>query len=169
MARLALYLRRSDLGEENKNYSIEDQRVYLTQEWQEFHHHKLVAEYCDPGGKSYTLSRPAFNRMMEDARARKFDLVAVWMYDRFSRMQDQQSVAIYQLRQYGVEVVSATQPIPDGPVGTLIRNSYAFGCIRRGTHALPHPRRDISWQEAPCQGQQAPERRSANINAALPT
>ncbi len=32
MARLALYLRRSDPGEENKNYSIEDQRLYLTQE-----------------------------------------------------------------------------------------------------------------------------------------
>ncbi|MBF6590026.1 MAG: recombinase family protein [Ktedonobacterales bacterium] len=96
--------------------------------------------YCDPGGKSYTLSRPVFNHMMEDARARKFDLVTVWMYDRFSRMQDQQSVAIYQLKKYGVEVVSATQPIPDGPVGTLIRNSYAFGAelmlyrIREGTY-----------------------------------
>ena len=140
MARLALYLRRSDPGEENKNYSIEDQRAYLTQEWPEFEQHTLVAEYSDPGGKSYTLSRPVFNRMMEDARARKFDLVAVWKYDRFSRMQDQQSVAIYQLKQYGVEVVSATQPIPDGPVGTLIRNSYAFGAelmlyrIREGTY-----------------------------------
>jgi site-specific DNA recombinase len=140
MARLALYLRRSDPGEDNKNYSIEDQRIYLTQEWPEFQNHELLAEYCDPGGKSYTLSRPAFNRMMEDARARKFDLVAVWMYDRFSRMQDQQSVAIYQLKQYGVEVVSATQPIPEGPVGTLIRNSYAFGAelmlyrIREGTY-----------------------------------
>jgi DNA invertase Pin-like site-specific DNA recombinase len=97
MARLALYLRRGDPGEENKNHSIVDQRIYLTQEWPDFPKHELVAEYCAPGGKSYTLSRPVFNRMMEEARAHKFDLVAIWMYDRFSRMQNQQSVAIYQL------------------------------------------------------------------------
>lgn len=36
MASLAIYLRRSDPGEENKNYSIEDQRAYLTKEWPEY-------------------------------------------------------------------------------------------------------------------------------------
>ena len=140
MARLALYLRRSDPGEENKNYSIEDQRNYLTQEWPEFAQHELVAEYSDPGGKSYTLNRPVLMRLMEAARAREFDLLAVWKYDRLSRVQDQQAVTCYQLDQYGVKVVSATEPIADGATGTLMRNLYAFGAeqmlyrIREGTY-----------------------------------
>jgi len=41
-------------------------------------------------------------------------------------MQDQQAVAIYQLQQYGVKVVSVTEPVPDGPMGTLVRGNYAF-------------------------------------------
>jgi DNA invertase Pin-like site-specific DNA recombinase len=44
----------------------------------------------------------------------------------FPRNQDQQAVAVYQLQRYGVKVISVTQPTPDGPIGTLIRNNYAF-------------------------------------------
>ena len=53
-------------------------------------------------------------------------MVVVWKYDRFSRMQEQQPVAIYQLKQYGVEVVSATEPLGTGPEAVLMRSLYAF-------------------------------------------
>jgi DNA invertase Pin-like site-specific DNA recombinase len=125
MARLAVYLRRSSPGEENKNYSISNQQDDI-EKWPEYHHHTLVQTYSDPGGKSYTLNRPVFQRLMTDAKAGLFDLVVVGKWDRFSRMQDQQAVAIYQLQQYRVKVVSATEPIPDGPMGTRVRGNFAF-------------------------------------------
>lgn len=126
MARFVLYLRRSSPGEEKKNYSIQDQERDIRERWADYHQHTLVKQYSDPGGKSYTLARPVLSSLMRDARDKLFDIVVVGRFDRFSRVQDQQSVAVYQLEQYGVKVVSATQPIPDGPIGTLIRNNYGF-------------------------------------------
>ncbi len=126
MARMVEYLRRSSMGEEDKNYSIADQQRDIELKWSEYNQHTLVKRYSDPGGKSYTLSRPVFQSMMRDAKEKRFDIVVVGRWDRFSRNQDQQAVAIYQLQRYGVQVVSATQPVPDGPIGTLMRNNYAF-------------------------------------------
>jgi site-specific DNA recombinase len=125
MARVAEYLRRSSLGEEDKNYSIENQHDDVVR-WIQSLGHTIAKTYSDPGGKSYTLNRPVFQRMMADARNRHFDIVVVGRWDRFSRNQDQQAVAVYQLLQYGVKVISATQPTPDGPIGTLVRNNFAF-------------------------------------------
>lgn len=125
MARLAEYLRRSSLGEEDKNYSIENQHDDVVR-WIAKQGHTIVKTYSDPGGKSYTLNRPVFQQMMAEAKAGLFDVVVVGRWDRFSRIQDQQAVAIYQLGRYGVNVVSATQAVPDGPMGTLVRNNYAF-------------------------------------------
>jgi len=42
-------------------------------------------EYVDHGVSGSKDSRPALNRLMEDAKARKFDAVACWKLDRFSR------------------------------------------------------------------------------------
>lgn len=126
MARFAEYLRRSSPGEEDKNYSIGDQERDIAERWPDYAKHELVLRYSDPGGRSYTLNRPVFQQMMRDAKDKKFDLLLVGRFDRFSRIQGQQAVAIYQLEKYGVKVISATQPVPDGPIGTLIRNNYAF-------------------------------------------
>lgn len=126
MARVAAYLRRSSPGEEAKNYSIESQLEDITA-WAEKDGHSLVAKYSDPGGKSYTLNRPVLNQMMDDARQEKFDILAVWRFDRLSRIQEQSVVAIYLLKQYDVKVVSVTQPLPDGPMGTMMLNSYQLG------------------------------------------
>ena len=125
MARLAIYLRRSSPGEESKNYSLSNQQDDI-EKWPEYPQHTLFKTYSDPGGKSYTLNRPVFLRLLADAKAGRFDLVVVGKWDRLSRMQDQQAVAIFQLQQYGVKVVATTEPIPDGPMGTLIRNNYAY-------------------------------------------
>jgi site-specific DNA recombinase len=127
MARSAFYLRRSSPGEEDKNYSLEEQQRDC-QRWNDAEQHELIKQclYSDPGGKSYTLNRPVFQHMLADAKAGFFDILVVGRYDRFSRNQDQQAVAIYQLEQYGVKVVSATEPVPDGVIGTFMRNTYAF-------------------------------------------
>jgi site-specific DNA recombinase len=140
MARVAAYLRRSSPGEEDANYSIQNQSDDV-HAWAEKNGHTVTDTYSDPGGKSYTLQRPIFQQMLADARQGKFDIVCVGRYDRFSRIQIQQSVAIYQFDECGVTVVSATQPVPDGAIGQMLRGGYAFAAemelenIRARTYA----------------------------------
>jgi DNA invertase Pin-like site-specific DNA recombinase len=45
----------------------------------------VFAEYLDHGVSGAKTSRPQLDRMMEDARLKKFDGVMVWKLDRFSR------------------------------------------------------------------------------------
>jgi site-specific DNA recombinase len=83
-------------------------------------------EYNDPGGKSYKLNRPVFQQMLRDAKAGLFDVLVVARWDRFSRLMDQQGVAVYQLKGYGVQAVSATEQTGEGPMGALLRTVYGF-------------------------------------------
>jgi Resolvase, N terminal domain len=45
----------------------------------------VVEEYRDEGINGAKDSRPALDRLMKDARARKFDVVIVARFDRFAR------------------------------------------------------------------------------------
>lgn len=44
-----------------------------------------VAEYVDVGISGTKENRPELDRLMADAHRRKFDVVAVWKFDRFAR------------------------------------------------------------------------------------
>jgi len=46
---------------------------------------KLADEYVDSGVSGSKDSRPELNRLMADAKRRKFDVVLVWKLDRFGR------------------------------------------------------------------------------------
>jgi DNA invertase Pin-like site-specific DNA recombinase len=46
---------------------------------------KLADEYVDNGVSGSTDSRPELNRLMADAKRRRFDVVLVWKLDRFGR------------------------------------------------------------------------------------
>ena len=46
---------------------------------------QIVGEYRDEGISGSKDSRPALDRLMKDARARKFDVVIVARFDRFAR------------------------------------------------------------------------------------
>ena len=138
--RVAEYLRRSSPGEEDANYSLDNQHDDIAA-WAAREGHEIVLTYSDPGGKSFTLNRPVFQRMLAGAREGLFDIVAVGRYDRFSRSQVQATVGTWQLKEHGVQVVSATQPVPDGAVGDFMKGSYTFAAelelenIRARTYA----------------------------------
>src|SRR5262249_53276067 len=121
----ALYLRRSEKGEEDKNSSIETQRKE-TIELALQNGHTVVEEYSDPRGRSMTLNRPILNRLVLDAKLGKFKVVYVWKWDRFSRELDQATVAIAQLKSYGVDVKTVHERVNDNAVGTLMRQVYLF-------------------------------------------
>jgi putative DNA-invertase from lambdoid prophage Rac len=55
--------------------------------------------------------RPELNRMMADARLRKFDIVVVWKLDRFARSLRQLIDNIQLLDSYGIRFIAQTQGI----------------------------------------------------------
>lgn len=84
--RVALYLRVSTKGAKNgREQSTENQRRKL-HEIASAHDWQIVAEYEDrESGTKDEAKRPQFRAMMEAAKNREFDAVAVWALDRFSR------------------------------------------------------------------------------------
>ena len=72
-------------------------------------------------GKS-AKKRDDFNRMIAIAKDKNhpFDLIYVWKFSRFARNQEESMVYKNLLLKKGVSVVSVSEPIPEGPFGTLI-------------------------------------------------
>jgi DNA invertase Pin-like site-specific DNA recombinase len=66
---------------------------------------QIVEEYIDrmTGSKD---SRPALNRLMADARRRRFDAVLVWKLDRYGRSLRHLVNALAELEALGVALVS---------------------------------------------------------------
>ena len=67
--------------------------------------------------------RPEFQRMIGTAKnpERPFDIILVWKYSRFARNQEESIVYKSMLhRECGVNVVSISEPLIDGPFGGLI-------------------------------------------------
>jgi len=48
----------------------------------------VVAEFVDIGISGAKDRRPELDKLMADARRRKFDVIAVWRFDRFARASD---------------------------------------------------------------------------------
>lgn len=67
--------------------------------------------------------RPEFQKMISLAKTkpRPFDTILVWKYSRFARNQEESIVYKSLLRkQCGIDVISVSEPIIDGPFGSLI-------------------------------------------------
>lgn len=66
--------------------------------------------------------RPEFIRMIGLAKSkdRPFDIIFVWKFSRFARNQEESIVYKSLLKRNNVDVVSISEPMIDGPFGTLI-------------------------------------------------
>lgn len=116
------YIRVSD--ERQDEYSPDSQlkkiREYAAKEG-----YTIPDEYVfyDDGisGKS-VKKRDDFNRMIALAKEKThpFDVIYVWKFSRFARNQEQAILFKNFLRKNGVSVVSVSEPIPEGPFGSLI-------------------------------------------------
>jgi len=66
-------------------------------------------------------SRPELDRMMKDARRRKFDVVLVWKFDRFARSVAHLLRALEEFKSLGIEFVSLTEGIDTStPMGKMV-------------------------------------------------
>lgn len=72
--------------------------------------------------RSAAKKRPVFDRMLDDARAGRFDVLLVWAIDRFGRSMLGNVRDVLELDRVGVELVSAREPWLDnrGPVRSLL-------------------------------------------------
>ena len=66
--------------------------------------------------------RPKFQKMigMAKSKDRPFDIILVWKYSRFARNQEESIVYKSLLKRNNIDVVSISEPIIDGPFGSLI-------------------------------------------------
>ena len=82
----------------------------------------LVHEYADHARSGFkrTSARTAFQSMMSAAESGSFDTVISWKVDRFGRNREESALFKGRLRRYGVKVLYAMEPIPEGSAGVLL-------------------------------------------------
>jgi len=71
----------------------------------------LVREYVDVGQSGAKDSRPALNKLMDDARKRQFDAVVCWRFDRFARSTKHLLSALEEFRSLGIQFISYQENI----------------------------------------------------------
>jgi DNA invertase Pin-like site-specific DNA recombinase len=78
--RVALYGRVSTANGQDPQMQLRELCEYAERRgWQ------IASEYVDRGVSGAKDFRPELNRLMTDAHRRRFEIVAVWKFDRFAR------------------------------------------------------------------------------------
>jgi DNA invertase Pin-like site-specific DNA recombinase len=82
---------------------------------------ELAGEYVDVGISGSKERRPELDRLMQDAHRRRFDVVAVWKFDRFARSVSHLLRALETFRALGIEFVSLSEQIDTStPMGKMV-------------------------------------------------
>lgn len=70
----------------------------------------------------YANKRPEFQKMIGMAKSKEhpFDVILVWKFSRFARNQEESIVYKSLLKKANVDVISVSEPLVDGPFGSLI-------------------------------------------------
>ncbi|MER6485762.1 recombinase family protein [Streptomyces virginiae] len=125
MVRAVTYERQSHKSETDSQASPQMQRdksvAFITSQDNWTH---IETDYSDVGLSGYdpNVFRPGFERLMEDARAGKFDVVVIYMLSRLTRQGAAEALKIQQeLAKCGVAIVSTQEPFintsDDNPFG----------------------------------------------------
>ena len=112
--RVAIYSRVSGSGQ-NAEMQIRELHAYCRNRgW------NIAGEYSDRTSGALD-SRPELNRLMADANHRRFDVVAVWKFDRFARSVSHLLRALETFRALGIEFLSLKENIATGtPTGKMV-------------------------------------------------
>ena len=102
-----------------------DSQIKVVREYGKNHGFLIPQEYIfrDDGiSGRHADKRPAFNEMIATAKQKPspFSAVLLWKFSRFARNQEESIFYKSMLRKNGVEVISISEPMLDGPFGTLI-------------------------------------------------
>jgi len=115
--RAALYMR---VSTKNHGQTTETQALAL-RDYAAHRGFNIVEEYRDEGISGSKDSRPALDRLMKDARGRKFDLVIVARFDRFARSVSHLLRALEEFSHLGIDFVSLSESVDTStPMGKMI-------------------------------------------------
>ena len=82
---------------------------------------ELAGEYVDRGVSGSKDRRPELDRLMKDARRRRFDAVWCWKFDRFARSLRHLVTALDEFRALGVDFLSHQEAVDTStPVGRML-------------------------------------------------
>jgi len=113
------YARYSSAGQ--RDVSIEQQLADI----RAFAHREgytIVHEYADHARSGFkdVTARTAFQSMISSAADGSYDTIIAWKVDRFGRNREDSAIYKGKLRRYGVRVLYAMEPIPEGSAGVLL-------------------------------------------------
>lgn len=113
------YARYSSAGQ--RDVSIEQQladiRAFAQREG-----YTIVHEYADHARSGFkdVSARTAFQSMISAAADGSYDTIIAWKVDRFGRNREDSAIYKGKLRRFGVRVLYAMEPIPEGSAGVLL-------------------------------------------------
>ena len=115
MKRAALYCRVSTVDQHPETQLL-DLRQFAAQRGLQ-----IVETYTDHGVSGTKARRPALDKMMEDARRHRFDVVMVWSCDRLARSTKHLLQVLDELNGFGIQFLSQREAIDtDGALGRAI-------------------------------------------------
>ncbi|MGN0275736.1 MAG: recombinase family protein [Hominisplanchenecus sp.] len=110
--------------------------------------------------------RPEFQRMIGMAKSEEhpFSVILVWKFSRFARNQEESIVYKSMLKkQCGVDVISVTEPLIDGPFGSLIERIiewmdeyYSINLSGEVMRGMTEKAMRGGYQSTPCLGYRSP-------------
>jgi site-specific DNA recombinase len=115
----ALYLRVSTESQAEDGFSIAAQ-LRLLQDYCQRNNIEIYKVYSDEGISGQKENRPQFQAMLRDAEKKLFNIILVHKFDRFARKVEISQKIKNQLRKTNINVISATEPIEDSPMGFFV-------------------------------------------------
>lgn len=142
--RSAIYARVSTFDQEPENQLAELRRYAEARCW-------TSEEYVDRGVSGAKDRRPALDRLLTDARRRRFDVLVVWRLDRLGRNLRHLIVLLEELQALGIAFVSLNEGIDaTTPAGKL--QMHILGAIAEFERARIAERVRAGLQRARAQG-----------------
>ncbi len=118
MQNIVIYARYS--SDAQKRDSIKQQVDECTK-YAEMNNMNIIKVYKDEAKTGRNDDRDEFQQMLRDSRHNTFGAVLVWKFDRFARNMRDALNNEHILEENGVKVISATELIPDGAIGVIVK------------------------------------------------
>lgn len=107
--RVAIYIRVSTLDQAKEGYSLDAQEKTL-KKWCIDRKYKIFDLYADEGISGKDIEhRPNMNRLLKDAKERKFDIVLFWALSRFTRSVSDLYNTMGKFQEWDIDMISYTE------------------------------------------------------------
>lgn len=106
---VAIYIRVSTLDQANEGYSLDMQERTL-RKWCEDHKYEVFDLYADRGISGKDIDhRPELRRLLNDAKASKFNIVLFWALSRFTRSVANLYTMMEKFQKWNIDLISYTE------------------------------------------------------------